>query len=188
MWGEGESIRVFLIWSLHICGILSAPKQYGKHPTGPSFFFFFGKSMERREGWHNGRGMEHHQAGHPCGRNWPRQHCPLHRTGCPGRSQPLSTEPPAVTPSSGMLSLSLEAKCGALSRELEQPPSWEGVGPYTSCYSIAPTPGLQLPLGARGSQGALGGLSCACAIVASPFGSLMMKAAPQTLTLVPAVP
>lgn len=75
--------------------------------------------------------------------------------------------------SSSMLSLSLQAKCGAFSRELKQLQSWEVVNPMPAAISQHHTPGLQLSVRAMSHHRTLRGPSLACSVVVSPLGSLI---------------
>lgn len=75
--------------------------------------------------------------------------------------------------SSNMLFLSLEAKCGALSRKLKQLQCSGVVDPVPAAISQHHTPGPQLPLGAMSHHWALRSPSLACFVVVSSLGSLV---------------
>jgi hypothetical protein len=77
--------------------------------------------------------------------------------------------------SSNMLSLSLEANCGALSRELKQLQSWGVVNPLPVAISQHYTLGLQQPRGAMSHHRTLRGPSLARSVVVSPLGSLICQ-------------
>lgn len=173
--GRGGSLR-----SLEICGILSASKRIGKTLNGAKYSFSLAKA------WSGGR----------VGRTGDIRQVNLVEETGRGSIVPftglsalagasLCLHHPQLSPlSSSMLSLSLEAKCGA-----EATAGIESGGPCTSCSFRAPHPQASAATGSQGpSRDSHGSFACLLLSGQSSWLSYLTKATLQTLALVPTVP